>query len=60
MFSAADFLNIGNKRDVQKVSLMFRTLSLLFTSPVSKMDKVELRKLRFDKLPLFIGHRGRK
>lgn len=26
---------------MQKVSLMFRALSLLFTSPVLKMDKVE-------------------
>lgn len=39
MFSTTDFLNaIFFLADIQKVRLP----SLLFTSPVSKMDKVEL------------------
>ncbi len=34
--------NVGERCDVEKVLLIVRTLSLLFTSPVSKMDIVAL------------------
>ncbi|MBA3712122.1 MAG: hypothetical protein H0W76_06700 [Pyrinomonadaceae bacterium] len=43
LFATADIFNVGEKCDVEKVSLIVRTLSLLFMTPVSKMDKVELR-----------------
>jgi hypothetical protein len=40
---------------MQKVSLLFKALSLLFTSPVLKMDKVELRTLMTVKATLAYG-----
>jgi len=38
-----DFFNVYQKEDIQKVRRIIETLSLLFTLPVLKMDKVELR-----------------
>jgi hypothetical protein len=35
LFSMPDFLNVGQKEDIQKVWRIVGTLSLLFTSPVS-------------------------
>jgi len=42
LFSTSDFLNVLFLTEIQKVWRIIGTLSLLFTSPVSKMDKVEL------------------
>jgi hypothetical protein len=42
LFSTPDFLNVPFLADIQKVRRIVGTLSLLFASPVSKMDKVEL------------------
>ena len=55
LFSTLDFLNVHFLNDIQKLWRTIGTLSLLFTFPVSKMDKVELRSLQSAKFRIHQG-----